>query len=205
MGTSESGRLIDGVIRHRLESALGVAGYKRKGRDFWRVEEKHTYVLNVQASIRNTPVEAQFTINLAVYLPDVAALTGNICTGAFPEYRLCSAETRLGGLLPTRVPWWVVYGGSENEIQAVSQEVCDAWEGYGQPWLDRMSDLRNARAHTIQELRWQDATAISLVLGERDEARTHLAKLIAPGPHQPFTDRMVAWARSVGLDPAALD
>src|SRR4051794_7037770 len=109
---SESARLIDAVVRRHLAPVMKIAGFRKAART-WHADVGHVVqVVNVQGSEWNAPDRARFTVNVGLWFPAVAELTGtNASTTRRPPEYLCVPRERLGFVMPDdRDVWWEVHG-----------------------------------------------------------------------------------------------
>lgn len=194
-------KLVNDVIRTSVSPVLRAIGFKVKGRTLHRAATDHVWIVNVQSSIRNEAARASFTLNLGVYYPEVASLVGRQSEAPLPKTSECAVEARIGQLMSEHLDtWWDV--SKRGDVSLVGAEVKDALTRFGLPWLTRMSDLRQARDFAGAHHYYQEAAAMSLLLGERDDARRWIRSIL-DRPETPAPDyarRMVAWAKRVGLD-----
>ena len=89
----------------------------------------------------------RFTINLGVYVPEIARRLDSSRNGWVNEYD-CHMRQRIGAVMPDRVDtWWPL-----DDPPRAAEAAADALEGHGLPWLD---DYRDHDAITAAYLRDQ--------------------------------------------------
>jgi uncharacterized protein DUF4304 len=132
---SEIARIIDTVIREGLGKPLKEAGFRKSGRNFHLVADGVVRMVNVQASQFNFGAGGQFTLNLGVYLPEVAKfLKEKLAPGKLPTEYECTISVRIGSLMPKREDhWWKI--DSSIDLYTLAEEVKTTWVKFGQPWL----------------------------------------------------------------------
>ena len=197
MTDSSTGQTINTILRLGLDPALRQAGYKRRAHTFRQARPDGVWrVINVQGNRWNEGNEGRFTLNLGLHFPQVRAIMGDPPLTMPPKEWDCELRARIGRLTPDRRDKWWQFD-QRSHLQAIADDVVKQWRAYGQPWLDRYSDLRTAR----DELAPQDylfAVAASLALDERDAARHYYAAWRA----EPlFANRRIPpWVQALGLD-----
>jgi hypothetical protein len=88
-----------------------------------------------------------FTVNLGVYVPEVALYSGE--AGRFVQHFYCCIRTRLGNVGPEQQDlWWEI--GADVDAEIRQRLASDAL-----PYLDRFA----SRDHILRE--WADATEIA--------------------------------------------
>ena len=197
MTNSSTSQAINTILRLGLDPALRQAGYKRRAHTFRQARPDGVWrVINVQGNRWNEGNEGRFTLNLGLHFPQVRAIMGDPPLTMPPKEWDCELRARIGRLTPDRRDKWWQFD-QRSDLQAIADDVVKQWQTYGQPWLDRYSDLRTAR----DELAPQDylfALAASLALDERDAARHYYAAWRA----EPlFANRRIPpWVSVLGLD-----
>jgi hypothetical protein len=197
MSDSTTGQTINTILRLGLDPALRQAGYKRRAHTFRQARPDGVWrVINVQGNRWNEGNQGRFTLNLGIHFPQVRAIIGDPPLTMPPKEWDCELRARIGRLTPDRRDKWWQFD-QRSDLQAIADDVVKQWQTYGQPWLDRYSDLRTAR----DELAPQDylfAVAASLALDERDAARHYYAAWRA----EPlFANRRIPpWVQVLGLD-----
>ena len=185
MSDSSTGQTLNTILRLGLDPALRATGYKRHAHTFrealpdgiWRV-------INVQGSKWNEGSSGRFTLNLGVHLPQVRAVIGHPPLTKPPKEWDCELRARIGRLMPDRRDKWWQFD-QRSDLQAIADDVVDAWRTYGQLWLVRYSDLRTARDEPDD---YPFAIAASVALGEPDAARHWYA---ARGAEPKFANRRI--------------
>lgn len=197
---SEAARLIDQVISLGFSKALKRDGYTRKGRT-WRFADTGTVqVVNVQGSTGNISYHGAFTINLGIYLPTVEIISIRSHILQAPNEAECTLRERIGSLLPAcKDKWWEVDGWS-SDLQAITDEIVEAWTLYGKPWIMRCSDPREARKYAAQKGNFWLATEISVALGEMEQAQRWLDETLRKYPYRNHA-LWLEWAAKHGLYP----
>ncbi len=148
---TETAEAMDGVMRPLLP-LFKERGFRKRSRTFNRnAEEGVVHVVNFQMGSYQPPGVAEipnlrrnmygrFTINLGVYLLDVAMREAGekFSPKAFiPEYH-CHIRTRLGQLLSQHTDvWWKVAQPNERIVLDVSEAMTSA----GFPWLEQFESV----------------------------------------------------------------
>ena len=144
MSASEFAKAVDEVQR-ALRPSLKEHGFKVRGRTFNRVtEDGLTQVINLQMGPSDPPgttyipglrenMYGLFTINLGVYIPEVAELHGGGLAKSWVQEYYCSIRSRLGPASGTSQDlWWHAC----NPADAVA-DIQPMLLSYGLLFLDR--------------------------------------------------------------------
>jgi Domain of unknown function (DUF4304) len=196
---SEIAKQIDRVVQADLAARLKVAGFRKSGRTFFRAQPDHTRVVNVQASLWNQGGEGSFAINLGIYFPAIADLSGGpVATGKYPKEYECTVRERLGALVyGGRDHWWPIAPGAD--LARLATSVGTAWSVFGRPWLDQMSTLRGAYDLVCSQKLYFLAANFALALGEREAAEQLLRQALTRAPRA--RARFEDWGHRHGLLP----
>jgi hypothetical protein len=173
---------------------LKAAGYRKKGLNFHQ-EASPTVVrlVNVQCSQWNDELEGRFTVNLGVYHRDLAALHDALPVVESPLVKDCIIQERLSVLMPAHEDqWWCV--DKRTDVTALGAEVARAWSQYGQPWLDSLSSLNEARSFLLADNYFFLAALASHALGDRQETERLLERAEEDWPEG--KKRIGAWRRA---------
>lgn len=147
MPGSEFVKAVDDVQR-AIRPSLKEHGFKVRGRTFNRVtRDGLTQVVNLQMGPAYPPgttyipglrenLYGLFTINLGVYIPEVAALQGGGPAKAWVQEYYCSIRTRLGPASGSRQDlWW-----HARDPTAAVADIQPLLLSYGLLFLDRFSN-----------------------------------------------------------------
>lgn len=219
---SEIGKLIDQIAQRALNRPLKSAGFAKSGRIWRRNAEPAIMVLQIQASRRNQGPYGRFWLNAGVYFPALAERIGDFAPTTLPSDVDCHVRTRP---LPEGRRWWEVRAvgvGVAGEDDAgpllktvfawldrradrkaparnerVERELAEVLEQKALHWLERMSDLRNARDELERSgpLKW--AAAASVELGNVDGAGRLLERAISQQADN--AEELVQWGRKNGI------
>jgi hypothetical protein len=137
--------VIDIIFKENISSFLKEKGFKKKGQNFVRQTRDCADAINLQKSQWNTAGEAQFTINLGIYWPEVQKNFGTKELLPFPSVAQCTVQERLGGLFKGNDFWWSA--SPRSDAKALGQEVLDTLIKYGMPWLENGHDPRVSLAY----------------------------------------------------------
>lgn len=142
------------AIQKSLRTPLGDLGFKVRGRTFNRATtDGLTQVINLQMGPSDPPgttyipglrenLHGMFTVNLGVYIPEVAEFQGGLARSWVQEYN-CSVRTRLGRAAGDGDIWW-----HARDPAAVLADVQPLLMSYGLPFLERFA----TRDHVLAEL-----------------------------------------------------
>jgi hypothetical protein len=194
---SAAGGLVDHVVRHGLAPELKVDGYARQARNFRRSFDDITHVVGVLSGSRNFGGVGNFTVALAISVPQVDAILGEKSPPTSkPREWQCTFGKRLGTLRTGDDKWWQFDHGSQPD--EIAADVVSAWREFGKPFMDFATTLRTARDLMAWHEAHRSAAAASLLLGELDAARDSVGKVLAHvGQRNPrYHDRIVEWAAS---------
>ena len=202
-------------IQAGIRPELKDAGFKVRGRTFNReTDDGLTQVINFQMGASDPPgttyfpglrenLHGLFTVNLGIYIPEVAATHhGSLAKGWVQEYH-CSVRERLGQVLgEKRDIWWTA-----NAEPNVIDEIRSALVTKGVAFLDRFASRDLVLAEIEQSgasCPWCPSPRIvsAVILAERDElgpAKALLAMQVLEGrnPSHPVYVRELA--RTLGL------
>ena len=184
--------VIDSIISLQLKPLLKDEGYRKASRTFRYFGNNFVKVVNVQASSWNSSEDGKFTINLGVYFPKLAEVHDYLDVSDKPTESECLVSTRIGLLMPTKEDfWWSV--DKESSISKLSQELSDSWLRYGKPWIDKHSDLFEARKFYLDNFYFPYIVAMmSVVLGDMKMATQMATKTVADHPE--MYERVSKWA-----------
>ncbi|MEW6684563.1 MAG: DUF4304 domain-containing protein [Nitrospirota bacterium] len=203
-------------IQSTLRPVLKAQGFKVRGRTFNRVtEDGLTQVISIQMGASDPPgttyipglrenLHGLFTVNLGVYVPEVARHHGGGEAKSWVQEYHCCVRARLGEASgEERDIWW--HARAED---AVFEDVRRRLEQAGLPFLNRYSTRQKILAE------WQDRSenmgaggppriVMAIILAERgrkDEARALLAQQVLEtrNPGHPDYVRRLANQLSVG-------
>ena len=191
MASSEFVKAVD-FIQSSLRPLLKAHGYKMRGRTFNRITENGlTQVVNLQMGASDPPgttyipglrenLYGLFTINLGVYIPEVAALQGGGKAKAWVQDYHCSIRERLGPVSSSEKDvWWHARGDL-----AIVHDIQSCLVDFGIPFLERFS----TRDLVLAELKGHGANlqycsvpriVSAIILAERketDQARALLSE-----------------------------
>lgn len=203
-------------IQSALRPVLNAEGFKVRGRTFNRLtEDGLTQVISIQMGASNPPgtnyipglrenLHGLFTVNLGVYVPEVAKHRGGGEAKSWVQEYDCCVRARLGEASGEEHDvWW-----HARAEEAVIDDVRRRLEQAGLPFLNRYS----SRERILAE--WQDRSerlgaggppriVMAIILaehGRKDEARALLARqaLETRNPGHPDYVRRLANQLSVG-------
>ena len=196
---SEIAKAIDTVIGLGFAEALKRDGYRKRGRTWLYLGEGFTRVVNVQGSSSNIGSTGNFTINLGVYFPEVERIAGRDLWGNSLNVWVCTIRCRLGEHMPpAHDKWWEI--NDRSDLQAIANDIVNAWEKYGKPWIIRFSDLKEVKNKAAKG-DYRLATEISIAIGELEEAQHWLDKLLREYPNRDHA-LFIDWAARYGLRPS---
>jgi hypothetical protein len=146
MGKSEFVTAID-AIQAAIKPMLKSRGYKSRGRTFNRLtEDGLTQVVNIQMAPSDPPgttyipglrenMHGLFTLNLGVYVPEVAAVHGGgIAKSWVQEYRCCIRDRFVDPENQSQGIWWHARASSD-----VIEDITSCLLSTGLPFVDRFS------------------------------------------------------------------
>lgn len=203
-------------IQSALRPALKVEGFKVRGRTFNRVtEDGLTQVINIQMGASGPPgttcipffrndLHGHFTVNLGVYVPEVARHHGGGEVKSWVREYDCCVRARLGEASGEKQDiWW-----HARAVDGVIEDVRHRIEQKGLPFLDRYSTREKILAQWKDRSENMFASAsprivVAIILGEhgrKDEARELLAQQVLEtrNPGHPDYVRRLASKLSVG-------
>ena len=187
----EIGKRIDETIRLGLAPLLKQQGFSKSGRNFHRLSGKAWQVVNVQASQGNSDASGKFTINVGVYVPEVAVLAGQAPIAGKPKEYECTVRERMGELMPGGADhWWALLPSTDLAVVATS--VTQAVTAYGLPWLEAHASVEQVAQALASQPSVMSAAA-ALAAGDRDEAVKRIKRMEAERPMAGGTAR--AWAK----------
>lgn len=133
------------IVHQRLLKDLGY----RKTRLNWVRSDEWVQVINIQLSSWNDAGDAQFTVNLGLFIEPL-----HIASGARPvsknlkEYE-CDVRERIGELMPTKTDqWWRVK--RESDPDRIANELISNLERHALPWLGKMNSYEAVAKHLMK-------------------------------------------------------
>jgi hypothetical protein len=175
---SHPSEMIDELVKTHLKPALKELGFKCKTPTFFRKNGELVEIISLQKSQWNDAGEAQFTINLGVYWPNVQETLGRVCKTLPPKEYECTLRQRLGPLFDEgKDYWWRV--NPISDIQAIGKDVVEKVRGFALPWLIRATSLDDAvkMAHT------GEAVVLHTLKGDRAQASALITEAITRAKH----------------------
>lgn len=140
---------IDEIVKLAILPQLRRNAFKGSGRNFHQLDSAGTYrILNIQASISNSGDTGKFTINLGIFFPEFARLSGIPPKSKIPAEADCTVRRRIGQIMPEQGDaWWQI--SPEINVAETSASVKAAVGEHALPWLladwsvDRLRDDPN--------------------------------------------------------------
>ena len=142
-------------IQRTLTPVLSARDFRKKGRTYNRsTDDTLIHVVNIQMGPSDPPgttyipglrenMYGLFTINLGVYVPEVADLHEGERPKAYVREYNCSIRARLGELDGNRQDiWWHIATGAE-----LASELESRFERHGFPFLERFSTRDQIVSH----------------------------------------------------------
>jgi hypothetical protein len=192
---SDIGKAIDRLIGLELAPYLKSMGFKKKARDFYRVDAESIAVINVQASQGNAGEKGRFTINVGRYFPAIAKVQDKTLSGSHPKEYECTVRERLGALMDGNDKWWVVDTATDNA--EIASELRYVVERFAMPWLQRIATLSGLRQNPARSQPLTEAS-LAFLFGDRESA-IRLAREFRKD--RPMAASAVeVWAQRNGLD-----
>ena len=179
------------MVGSALRPRLKALGFQRKGRNFCRRGPEVVAYAGVQSSQWNSGAAGSFTVNLGVYFPAIVPLLHGEEPVDFPADYHCEMplRIRLPQLAFGQDRWWEIDAADAIARARAGASLGEAWDEHAMAWLTERSDPRCARdaclSHPIHAM---VASALSVVLGEREEARRHLATALSARDADRTTD-----------------
>ena len=189
--------IIDTIINYRLKQLLKEEGYRKTARTFKYRGDDFVRIVNVQASPWNSSNDGKFTVNLGIYFPKLAEIHDFMEVKQNPTESDCLVHERIGFLMPVKRDfWWPVKNTSS--AAKLGDELAESWLGYGKPWIDRHSNLREARQFYLDRYHFPYIVSMmSVVLGDLEMATQMANKVIADHPE--MFNRVSTWARKYNV------
>jgi hypothetical protein len=189
---SESGRIIDEVIRRYLHPLLKEHSFVRKARTWNRTRAEFIDVVNVQASQWNTGEAGVFTVNLGVFSPEIHQIISGKQSPTFVKEYQCVVRTRLGkednqvtGLMLDQ--WWKF--DSKTDLEQLGREIADLLVTHGFPFVERLNSLEALDAFLTQYSNTKQSTPldyISLAIVKAQLGNTAYAREILTEVYERF-------------------
>ncbi len=196
---SKTSEQIDYIIKVGLHPLLKREGFLKSSRTFRRSRADCVQIINVQGSWTNYDDKGQFTVNLAVYVPEAAKIHGLFRITDRPLESDCMINERLGFLMPVHRDYWWNFD-SKSDLDEIAKEVVSACVNYGLSWLDEHSTLEGAIKFSLSRKTPWWASIFSLLLENRENAKQYLSEAILKASQNPnLQSRLMDWGRSNGL------
>ncbi len=197
-------------------------GFKVRGRTFNRTtDDGLTQVVNLQAGASDPPgttyipglrenLHGWFTVNLGVYVPEVAKHHGGCEAGTFVREYHCCVRARLGSIGPeAKDLWWTIAC-----TPSLLAEVEERLRREALPYLDRHASRDSIlRACAASEdacgLGGGPARIVAAVIlterGDKDEARALLARQVQEQQNPGHSSYVRSLAEKLGLGALQID
>jgi hypothetical protein len=179
------------MVRDVLGPEMKAAGFRRRGRTFWRDGPELCHVATVTMSRWGSSDKGSFDIQLGVFWHAVEKFLKNPSAAKMPppEYH-CTFRIGLGSVIsfPSKPSWEV---SRTTNFEALGREVLNDLREYALPWFEYRSDLkrtlewkRYARRqpdgnYAVQELVNADAReAFRAILAKKPPATAKLQRFV---------------------------
>jgi hypothetical protein len=126
------------VFLTQLRLHLTQDGFRLKSRTFVRDRPEATQMISFQTSVSSTQQSVRFTLNLGIYLRELAIRLGDPPS---PERILdCHWQVRIGTLVPESNgdSWWTV--SSESEAQKAADNISQVLRTHALPPMEALSN-----------------------------------------------------------------
>jgi hypothetical protein len=179
------------MVRDVLGPEMKAAGFRRRGRTFWRDGPEVCHVATVMMSRWGSSDQSSFDIHLGVFWHAVEEFLKNPSAGKMPppEYR-CTFRIHLGSAISfPHKPSWTV--NRTTNFDALGREVWNDLRDYALPWFEYRSDLKRTLEwkryaqrqpdgnYSVQELIVADAReAFRAILGKTSPATAKLQRFV---------------------------
>jgi hypothetical protein len=200
-------RELTALIRDTIKPCLGTHGFSHRGHDFLRpVEDRLVHVVSVQRSEHNSPTHVSWTLNIAVFAPELREVRGFPPADRVPDASECFMSIRIAYLLPSdgvKSEFWYELGTDGLRKAPSLDPLCSRYDPLSPesvrrvvrrdleeavvPHLDKIPS-REALYQWYQELAKShragplDQIALELALGKIDEARRTWRASLADRP-----------------------
>ena len=149
-----------------VRALLRPLGYRKASGTFQRSLEEVVHMVEVQGSRSNVAGNAEFTVNVGVFVP--ALVYADVREFTKPSVPTAHWRMRLGELVPLgKDLWWRV--SSLVEADAAAAEICELVERKALPALARIHDLRSLASL------WQAGQSPGLTEHQRTELLSRLS------------------------------
>jgi hypothetical protein len=190
---SEIGKRIDQVIKEGLSKVMKENGFKKSGRTFLKETEDGWQIVNIQASSGNLGADGKFAINLGIINNAISEKSGLNIPSKPKEYDSTVRE-RLGTLVHGEDYWWEI--SDQTDISSLAKEITETMFGYGFPWLQKYSNIKDIS----EKLKLQpslQSIAAALLTGSESEAKARYDQILTERPAA--KSKYKSWAKSSGL------
>jgi hypothetical protein len=140
-------------------------GFRKGGNQYNRaVADNLVQVVGFQSGQAVSILHGNFTVNLGIYIPPVAALEGNTAKGRYVTDAHCEIRSRLSQVAGLGGDtWWPLDGSA----QATGMLIANALEEHGVPFLDRYSSYADIRRRLDEDgvLPFNNAARSALAVG----------------------------------------
>lgn len=131
---------------------LKAKGFKKTA-NTWIRKDEWPKLINLQLSQWNSAREANFTINLGVFIPELHTVSESYPVKGNLKELDCGIRSRIGTLLPLRKDkWWTV--GMEDDSNRLFDEVCADLVSVGLPWLENLKDFLVVAEELKSQKQW---------------------------------------------------
>lgn len=166
------------LIRNTIHPMLKERGFRKRNHHFYRPLEEVGWIFQVQSSKYNTRDFLQFTLNMGIYVPQWARLTGQTVSDFPKEYQSLWRERVRGD------HWYELTPGTE--LAALRREIARDLQEQVIPFFERLSGLPPLLEEMLEAYRMGRLSvyagkdiAILLTLSNRREEAADLLKRVA--------------------------
>lgn len=133
------------IVHQRLLKELRY----RKTRLTWVGTGRWVQVINIQLSRWNDAGNAQFTVNLGLFIEPLHTASGaRPVSKNLKEYE-CYVRERIGELMPTKSDqWWRVKRDSDPD--RIAQDLISNLERFALPWFGKMNNYEAVAKHLMK-------------------------------------------------------
>ena len=176
---------LDLVSNSGLAARLKADHFRKSARTWRRVHGASAaiQIVNLQGSMLGTREHGRCALNVAVYFPVLADVLGIGRETERPSESDGHLRRRAAVLEPSGLDTWFEFDSADHRsIERAGLAVVRLYSEFGAPWLDRISDLRQARNEFARTGQPWYAAAASVACDDQEGARQFLTQALATCP-----------------------
>ena len=143
---------INHLHKNFINPILAPIGFKKKKWNYFKKENTHSYLIEMQTSKIPSETEYQFTFNLGVYIPNLVSIYTNLPEPKNPNISHSGCSARIGMLkLQKKDIWWRLNKENFEEDYKIAESILDSLRNFGLPFLNQFQSQKKIAEFLIED------------------------------------------------------